>query len=72
MVNTDTESLVQSLRGNFIVAKALYIAYNYLDNVNDIASRQDSDIADMLTILEESFPGFLNTFKECEQRGIQI
>ena len=72
MVNTDTESLVQSLRGNFIVAKALYIAYNYLDNVNDIASRQDSDIADMLTILKESFPGFLSTFKECEQRGIQI
>tara|TARA_R110002020_G_scaffold206301_3_gene411548 strand:+ start:398 stop:616 length:219 start_codon:yes stop_codon:yes gene_type:complete len=72
MVNTNTESLVQSLRGNFIVAKALYIAYNYLDNVTDVASRQDSDIADMLTILEESFPGFLSTFKECEQRGIQI
>ena len=66
------EALIHSMRGNFIVAKALYIAYNYLDNVKDIKSRQDSDIADMMDILEESFPSFLNTFRTCEQRGIQI
>mgnify|MGYP003631712095 CR=1 FL=1 len=74
MTNTKEEyrGFIQSLRGNFIVAKALYIAYTYLDDETDITKRQDSDIADMMAILEESFPGFLGSFKECEQRGIQI
>jgi hypothetical protein len=70
--NTSHKAFIQSLRGNFIVAKALYIAYTYLDDETDITKRQDSDIADMMSILEESFPGFLGSFKECEQRGIQI
>lgn len=59
-------------RTDYIIAKALYIAYTYLDTEEDIKSRQDSDISDMLEILDTNYPNFLQVFRNCQERGIQI
>ena len=64
--------LVNSPRGEYIIAKALYIAHQWLDTENDIRHRQPSDMYDMMTILSMGYPNFYNTFLECEKRGIQV
>ena len=63
---------VNSPRGEYIIAKALYIAHQWLDTENDIRHRQPSDMYDMMTILSMGYPNFYNTFLECEKRGIQV
>ena len=64
--------LVASKRGDYIQAKALYLAVQWLMTEDDIRKAQPSDIADMLEILEYKFPSFLHVFEECEKRGIQV
>ena len=64
--------LVNSPRGEYIIAKALYIAHQWLDTEHDIRHRQPSDMYDMMTILSMGYPNFYNTFLECEKRGIQV
>ena len=44
--------LVASKRGDYIQAKALYLAVQWLMTEDDIRKAQPSDIADMLEILE--------------------
>ena len=41
-------------RTDFIIAKSLYLAYTLLDQEEDVKHRQDSDISDMLEILDLS------------------
>ena len=64
--------LVSSIRGKYIMAKALYLAHQLLDSEIDDRKRQPSDMYDMITILSMAYPNFYNTFKECEKRGIQV
>ena len=59
-------------RTDYIVAKSLYIAHNLLDQEEDVRNRQDSDISDMLEILDNTYPAFLQVFRNCQERGIQI
>tara|TARA_R110000824_G_scaffold140016_1_gene305551 strand:+ start:1463 stop:1696 length:234 start_codon:yes stop_codon:yes gene_type:complete len=65
-------NLVASVRGDYIMAKALYLAYQWLDSESDDRKRQPSDMYDMMTILSMGYPNFYNTFMECEKREIQI
>ena len=69
---SDVKSMIMSDRGPYIQAKALYIAYSYLDSIEDIEKRQESDIRDMLDILYYNYPNFLRVFRQCEEWGIQI
>lgn len=64
--------LVSSQRGDYIIAKALYLAYQWLDSEEDDRKRQPSDLYDMMTILSMGYPNFYNTFLECEKREIQV
>ena len=64
--------LVKSQRGDYIIAKALYLAHQCLDSETDTRHRQPSDMYDMMAILSMGYPNFYNTFKECEKRGIQV
>ena len=59
-------------RTDFIIAKSLYLAYTLLDQEEDVRHRQDSDISDMLEILDHTYPHFLQVFRNCQERGIQI
>jgi len=65
-------NLVDSMRGDYIIAKALYLAHNLLDAEKDTRHRQPSDMYDMMTILSMKYPNFYNTFMECEKREIQV
>ena len=65
-------ALEGSQRKEYIIAKALYLAYNWLDTEVDIRHRQPSDMYDMMSILSMTYPNFYNTFKECERREIQV
>lgn len=64
--------LVNSQRGEYIIAKALYLAHQWLDSETDTTHRQPSDMYDMMAILSMGYPNFYNTFMECEKRGIQV
>ena len=64
--------LVDSIRGQFIIAKALYLAHQILDSETDERKRQPSDMYDMMAILSQGYPKFYNTFLECDKRGIQV
>ena len=64
--------LVKSQRADYIIAKALYLAYQWLDSEEDDRKRQPSDLYDMMTILSMGYPNFYNTFLECEKREIQV
>jgi|TARA_R110000765_G_scaffold324366_3_gene416006 hypothetical protein len=66
------ELLSNTLRGKFIIAKALYIAHKELGKVTSITERQDSDMADMLSILQESFPSMWRVFQVLEEKEQQI
>ena len=57
---------------DYIIAKALYLAYQWLDSEEDDRKRQPSDLYDMMTILSMGYPNFYNTFLECEKREIQV
>ena len=59
-------------RTDYIMAKSLYIAYTLLDQEEDVRQRQDSDISDMLEILDHTYPHFLQVFRNFQERGIQI
>jgi len=72
MTVSTQEPFSNTLRGKFIIAKALYIAHKELDKVTSITERQDSDMADMLSILQESFPNMLKVFQVLEEKEQQI
>lgn len=59
-------------RTDFIIAKSLYLAYTLLDQEEDVRHRQDSDISDMLEILDTNYPRFLEVFRNLHERGEQI
>jgi len=65
-------NLVNSVRGEYIIAKSLYLAHQWLDSEANTKRRQPSDMYDMMAILSMSYPNFYNTFLECEKRGIQV
>ena len=66
------EELLGSVRGKYIIAKALYLAHEWLDEELDDRKRQPSDMHDMLCLLQAGYPNFYGTFLECKRRGIQV
>ena len=42
--------LVNSQRGDYIIAKALYLAYQWLDSEEDDSKRQPSDLLSLIHI----------------------
>jgi len=64
--------LVDSMRGRYIIAKALYIAHKSLDSETDDRKRQPSDMYDMMAILSIGYSDFYNTFLEYDEKGIQV
>jgi len=66
------KELIDSLRGKYIIAKALYLAHQSLNSETDDRKKQPSDMYDMMCLLQVGYPNFYGTFLECEKRGIQI
>ena len=66
------QELLGSVRGKYIIAKALYLAHQWLGEELDDRKRQPSDMYDMMCLLQAGYPNFYGTFMECEKRGIQV
>jgi len=71
----DTEyaiALSESERGKYIMAKSLYLAYQYLDAETDDRHRQPSDMYDIMALLTVAFPNYYKIFQKVESKGIQV